>query len=152
MMDMTFGSFGFTGTRQGMTRIQAKNFISFMLANGDSVTDFHHGCAIGADAEANDLMLGAMPWVRRHGHPSNIVGQRAMVNLTDCEKPLPPLQRNDVIVKACQVLCACPGENQEVLRSGTWATIRHAVKDKLVVIFYPDGRVQQNKEMKEVVK
>jgi hypothetical protein len=90
-------------------------------------------------------MVATMPWVRRVGHPSNVWAQTAHgVEVNEMLDPMPPLQRNDVIVKSCQVLTACPGEEHEILRSGTWATVRRAMKEKLVVIFYPSGRVEMN--------
>jgi hypothetical protein len=50
------------------------------------------------------------------------------------------LERNTEIVKACDVLIATPKEQDEVLRSGTWATIRRARKyDKKLAVIFPDG-------------
>ena len=43
--------------------------------------------------------------------------------------PKPYLKRNEDIVNKCDVLIACPiDKNKEILRSGTWATIRKARK------------------------
>lgn len=50
------------------------------------------------------------------------------------EKPY--LKRNDDIIKNSQILIACPiDKTKEILRSGTWSTIRKARKlDKNVLI------------------
>lgn len=54
-----------------------------------------------------------------------------------------PLDRNRDIVEAAEVLIACP-DGPERQRSGTWATIRHALRvGKPVVIVWPDGRVER---------
>jgi predicted Rossmann fold nucleotide-binding protein DprA/Smf involved in DNA uptake len=50
------------------------------------------------------------------------------------------LERNHDIVDASEVLVAIPKETEEVLRSGTWATIRYAHKlRRRVMIIYPNG-------------
>jgi len=48
--------------------------------------------------------------------------------------------RNHKMVDSAGVLLATPKEDHEVLRSGTWATIRYAYKkNKQVVLVWPDG-------------
>jgi hypothetical protein len=42
---------------------------------------------------------------------------------------LRPLARNTCIVLNCEHLIAAPKEDSEVLRSGTWSTIRRARKE-----------------------
>ena len=54
--------------------------------------------------------------------------------------PRPYLARNRDIVDASDLMLACPAEQQEVLRSGTWATIRYALKrDKHLIVIHPNG-------------
>jgi hypothetical protein len=44
-------------------------------------------------------------------------------------RPRPYLKRNEDMIKKCDMLIACPiDKNKEILRSGTWATIRKARK------------------------
>ena len=51
------------------------------------------------------------------------------------------LERNHDIVDETDMLIATPGEEQEVQRSGTWATIRYARKQKRTILtIYPSGR------------
>jgi len=53
------------------------------------------------------------------------------------------LTRNHELVDASSVLFACPKGTHEELRSGTWATVRYALKQhKEVVVIYPDGSIQ----------
>jgi len=42
--------------------------------------------------------------------------------------PRPYIARDDDIIAASSTIIATPGEAAEVLRSGTWTTIRHARK------------------------
>jgi hypothetical protein len=52
----------------------------------------------------------------------------------------PFLKRNKNIVDYTDLLVACPNGFEEVIRSGTWATWRYAVKqEKLWIIIWPDG-------------
>ena len=44
--------------------------------------------------------------------------------------------RNKDIVNSCDILIACPENDKEVIRSGTWSTIRYAKKiNKTVLLF-----------------
>lgn len=50
------------------------------------------------------------------------------------------IKRNHNIVDESDMLVAFPSTKSEILRSGTWATIRYARKqNKLVLIIFPDG-------------
>jgi hypothetical protein len=52
-------------------------------------------------------------------------------------EPKSYMARNDEIVKFSDILIGCPTDvNTEVLRSGTWSTIRKAKKaGKIVILF-----------------
>lgn len=53
------------------------------------------------------------------------------------------MQRNDAIIAACTLLLACPSGFESEIRSGTWATIRHAGKaGRTTLIVWPDGDVE----------
>ena len=53
------------------------------------------------------------------------------------------LLRKKAIVRASQVVIVAPGTEQEILRSGTWQTVRFARKYKRpLTIIYPSGRVE----------
>lgn len=53
------------------------------------------------------------------------------------------IQRNHDIVDDSDMLIAFPSTMNEILRSGTWATIRYAKKrGKMVLIIFPDGSTE----------
>jgi hypothetical protein len=61
---------------------------------------------------------------------------RSFCESTNILKPKPFLDRNKDIVNSCDILIACPENDIEVLRSGTWSTIRYAKKiNKPVLLF-----------------
>jgi hypothetical protein len=137
---------GFTGTREGLTDTQHLKLWEAIKRSGAKKA--HHGCAIGADEEFALLAgSGLDPGRVIVGHPSNIPSQTSARALSVCDevKPArPPLDRNEDIVDACDVLFACPAGPLEIMRSGTWATVRHARKrGKPIVLFYPDGSVKE---------
>lgn len=121
----------FTGTRQGMDERQQRQFCHVldwfcqMVDGSDEELEFHHGAADGADTEAARMaartMLGPELVVARHpaGHD--------------------PLARNREMVALCDVLIAAPAGHHEVLRSGTWATIRYARRAHKPIIMLSRG-------------
>lgn len=139
---------GFTGTQRGMTEAQKQTVESFLRSSG--ATEFHHGDCIGADAQAAYIAgeVGICTFV----HPPEDQHKRARFVSgevpTTFYDPLPYLERNHSIVDCTDVLLATPKTNKEELRSGTWATIRYAIRislraqsntTKSVIIIYPDG-------------
>jgi hypothetical protein len=136
---------GFTGTREGMSEFQLKEFRDrmIMLKVGGSKI-LHHGGCIGADLEAH-IVARALGFVM-HVHPSNIKHMQAKLRCgtwTVYLEEKKPLDRNKDIVKVCDILIAAPFTESEIHRSGTWATIRYArKKDKDHIIIYPSGRVE----------
>lgn len=126
----------FTGTQRGMTPLQHVRFRNVVA--GLLPDEFHHGDCIGADAEAHDDVVRTAS--RVHVHPCTINGKRAWRVGAFLYIPLPPLDRNRVMVDDCEALIACPGAMVEELRSGTWTTIRYARRQrKPVHIIWPDG-------------
>lgn len=131
---------GFTGTRRGMTPQQISACERFL--NPLMVKEFHHGDCVGADyqaaciADEHAIATIAHPgnsFVMAGGHKSDIILPR-----------LPMLVRNRLIVDICDWLLCMPGEMNEVLRSGTWMTIRYARKmHKSHIIVYPNGYLDQ---------
>ena len=75
-------------------------------------------------------------------HPPIVEYKRAFCNRDTYKNRniLPPkdyLVRNQDIVNSCDVLFATPKDDEEVLRSGTWATIRRGKKaGKKVIVVY----------------
>lgn len=136
---------GFTGTRDGMTDAQYVSFRQWFADSG--ATEFHHGCCSGADAVAGVRVYDSYPFVRVVGHPSDLKAMTETEAVAKCHElhgPKPPLDRNRDIVDACEVLVACPKSRTEERRSGTWATIRYARRQKRRIVFvWPDGGISE---------
>ena len=131
---------GFTGTQTGMTSFQKRTF-KLILESLD-VTEFHHGDCIGADAEAHDLaeMLG----FKTVSHPPIKENKRAFKMADVLLEAKDYLIRNHDIVDACTVMIATPKEKLEVMRSGTWATVRYSrKKNRLLYLILPNGSTIQ---------
>ncbi len=131
---------GFTGTQIGMTDPQLDTVRCIL--HGVNFTA-HHGCCIGADAEFHGIVRSIpKPLVL---HPSTSVRKTMPCDLDSrytWRAPMPPLIRNRIIVRECDILLACPKDYTMQLRSGTWATVRYAADvNRRIVIVYPDGRL-----------
>lgn len=132
---------GFTGTQRGMTKEQLISFeagLRFVM-DGDDTDEFHHGDCIGADAQAHMVAFGLK--FRIIVHPPIIDKKRAFCKgYSEIRIQKPYFDRNHDIVDQTEILIATPGEAEEQLRSGTWATIRYArKKGGHPVIIGPDG-------------
>lgn len=135
---------GFTGTRHGMTSgQQAQLRIALTtLAHADA---FHHGDCVGADAQAHAIAreLG-LPC---HIHPPLNRTLRAFCRGQVVYPPCEYLARNALIVQACAILLAAPQTREEVQRSGTWATVRHARRcGRQVILLLPEETYPLHKE------
>lgn len=124
---------GFTGTQKGMTLLQRKTFCRLI----SKCSELHLGDCVGSDTEAYWLFNGL-----KVGHiPKNPL-KRSFLKYDKERLPKPYLERNKEIVNETEVLIATPKEPKEVLRSGTWATIRYAKKrNKKVYVIFSDGRI-----------
>jgi len=134
---------GFTGTRLGMTDEQ-KEVISDALEYALEITSVHHGICVGADEQFHSIALElGIPII---GHPPEEVVYLAKIPDEEFEHLFQPkryLARNREMVDNCDVVYATPKEYEEVLRSGTWATVRYAIaKEKLVGVVYPNGKLE----------
>lgn len=128
---------GFTGTRTGMSREQRKRVDR--IIDELSPTLAVHGDCVGADDQFHDLCLDHH--IPIEIYPCILLSQRANCKGALCvHPPRDPLLRNHDIVDRCDLLLATPKGNREVMRSGTWATIRYALRrGKKVRIVYSDG-------------
>ncbi len=117
---------GFTGTQIGMSQHQKEQFVVKLFELNP--TEFHHGDCVGADAEAHDIVREFFPDVKIHGHPPIYKSKRAF---KVCDVLYPEdhyIPRDRRIVDSTEFLIGAPKTDEEVLRSGTWTTIRHARK------------------------
>lgn len=139
---------GFTGGRHTPTVAQARS-VERILTNlmRGGFREFHHGCCRGADIIAAKLARKLGYYVI--GHPPEERAWCAPDWEQVCDRSLPPrpyLVRNHHIVDAASLLIAAP-RDREVLRSGTWSTVRLARTDGiLTIIVWPDGqaRIDEN--------
>lgn len=120
---------GFTGTQAGMSDHQKRALRKAMeAASMDGIENIlHHGDCIGADAEAHAIAAD-LGWDIII-HPPIKNGKRAYCS--DGAIVLPPMEylaRNHEIVRTSNFIFAAPKSDDEELRSGTWATVRHARK------------------------
>lgn len=134
---------GFTGTRERLTADQYAALFGFIQAVPPA--EFHHGCCLGADASAVDMVDRVHGRAVIVGHPGDMPDFTSSncLRLSDELRPAKNnLARNRDIVSECEVLLACPKGPEQVKGSGTWATVRYARKaGKRVVIFWPDGTI-----------
>ena len=132
---------GFTGTQFGMTtkqRVEVVYFLRVIQIEHKYETIYaHHGDCIGSDFEFHNI-------VKEHNisvilHPPIVRIKRAFCNrYIVSREPKPYLERNHDIVDESDIMIATPQSKEEVLRSGTWATVRYARKiDKPLIVMEP---------------
>lgn len=141
---MDNATIGFTGTRSGMTDMQKevvtriiKGFLEELTLTG------LHGDCVGADEDFHNICRKADFKVLQR--PCTFVNLRANTDAVAISEPTNPMARNQEIVNDCTFLLACPPTQEELQRSGTWATIRMGRRaKKQVIIVYPDGSVVED--------
>lgn len=137
---------GFTGSQSGMSDEQAAAVMDLLMKLRPQTVV--HGDCVGADADFDELIslfkqegvsvrVEIRPGVDAYGRsPARAYTKSA--NTIHQAKPY--MVRNEDIVKQCDVLIAAPSSSKEVNRSGTWATVRRAVKAKKpVYLVFKDG-------------
>ncbi len=141
----------FTGTRAGMTPWQSQLFTKWVSERRESIVSFAHGCCSGSDVDAHRLVreiCGKSVFIAVF--PSTAKTRASIPDDANyVAAPKPPLDRDrDIVGNGSDVLLATPKEIREVVRSGTWATVRYARKKKVrVEIFYPCPKdVEEAKE------
>lgn len=137
---------GFTGTRKGMTSEQKQEFYNLVIEH--DVTEFHHGDCKGADENAHYQVrrvaanTGKKIWIV--GHLPTKDKTRAFCKVDERLDPHDYLVRDQHIVDATEMLVACPEDFIEVVRSGTWYTVRYArTLGRPIKIIRPDGSVKE---------
>lgn len=130
---------GFTGSQEDLSLIQFDLLVE-VLAEFEEITAVHHGDCIGGDLAFHLIVEELRPDVELNIHPPIDKKKRAFCMGDVKYEPKDFLDRNHDIVDACDILIACP-KMKEVLRSGTWATVRYARKTgKPVAILWRDGK------------
>ena len=141
---------GFTGTKRGMTGAQ-KAVVTDLIKRycALELVTFYHGGDKGADYDFHQLVMQHTDGVISifPGHDAEGKSPRRMPEVQDprvvWNPSQPYLTRNQTIAGLLEVLIATPQEFEEVMRSGTWATVRYTrTRSKLVTIVYPDGKIE----------
>lgn len=149
----------FTGTQAGMTvsQLEALEKVITQVIPASAWAAHANGLCVGADTQAFYLFTNLRPDVSIYGFPANIPWKSNLAELSPLCKMVmpvrPPLQRNgDMVVWAKATLdrpelarlIAAPKKRGEVLRSGTWSTVRRARFHRLPIIYiWPDGQVEE---------
>ena len=117
---------GFTGTREGMSQYQKEQFALKLYELNP--TEFHHGDCEGADAEAHDIVRMFFPHVRIEVYPPKSTYRQAFKKGDFHHPPESYLTRDYKIVDRTDYMFGAPLQDTEIIRSGTWTTIRYARK------------------------
>jgi hypothetical protein len=134
---------GVSGSRDGLTEHQSQFWSRYVQSQGSDFEEFHHGDCKGVDSQTHDLVREHLPETKIVVHPPSVDAARAYKSGDTTKTPKSYLARNKKIVQAVDQLFAFPASGIEVLRSGTWATIRHAKKTGVkTTIVGPKGCVQ----------
>lgn len=130
---------GFTGTQRGMTNEQC--IAVHELVERLKPVMVHHGGCVGADIDFDEICFRLQ--IDCTIHPSDIKRMQGMWHYpTYLRDEHPPLERNHHIVDESSVLIAAPKSKREEVRSGTWSTVRYALRSKKpVVIVHNNGGV-----------
>ena len=147
-------SLGFTGTRAGLTNHQTIALVYVLSRLEKQLIGIHHGDCVGADDQFHDICVRCGFYDLIESHPCNLEKQRAFNKAPKIHKPKPPLNRNRDIVLASDLLFVCPKEDNEIIRSGTWATYRESIRQKKSSIMFPPAggfikRVVENQDLLE---
>jgi predicted Rossmann fold nucleotide-binding protein DprA/Smf involved in DNA uptake len=137
----------FTGPE--ILRGTQESYVRGVVRNLEDIDHFVSGCARGTDSAAGWEALMFFPdaqhtFVVPHGfrHNTEMVKDLVKRKITDkvrveYMKDGGPLERNRRMNEISNELMAFPKTLEEILRSGTWSTIRHARKIGNVVRAYP---------------
>lgn len=134
----TITKVGFTSTRHGLTDHQHTTLAALLRSFLREGIEFHHGQCRGGDAEG--ARLAKVMGYRIVSHPPKNPTLRSTVAADEVRPPEDYLVRNRLVVDEVDVLVAAPFEASEVLRSGSWATIRYARRrwpEKLLIVLKP---------------
>jgi hypothetical protein len=132
---------GFMGTGDGMTRPQTAAVLALLQKLGAS--EAHHGDSKGAEVQFHGLCLAL--GLATVVHPPQDEANRGRCQADRIEPALPYRERNHRIVDATHLLVMAPRQQSgEVVRSGTWETVRYARGlGRRIFIVRPDGSRQE---------
>ena len=113
-----------------------------ILTYGGGVGEFHYGGAFGVDTWCASVATALYPEAAHILHvPLGCRWNERLERLYEFDEVIYVeggyMKRNDSLVEAAGRLLAFPKTANEVLRSGTWATIRRARKAGVPVLMFP---------------
>jgi hypothetical protein len=156
-------SIGITGTRHKPSNKQLHSLGLLMTTTLNTVVgirEIHHGCAVGIDETAH-YIAKSIAGVMVYGHPGIGWNGESPYRMAIDTREFDGLytidtygKRNLAIVRAAQLLIACPRyPESDALskRSGTWQTIRMARRATTpVILVIPDGRIMKDNPREEI--
>jgi len=122
-----------------------------MMSMSVDITDAHHDDCVGADTEFHNL-IRLFPQGKIIGPDFPESDAQRANNKCDEVRPVPksgPLKRNRNIVDEVDLMLATPLPDNEILRSGTWSTIRYAGRPNVnhpLVMIWRDGTIENRGE------
>lgn len=137
-----------TASQQGLTAEQLREAVTWLFAQSSIEVHRNGGC-IGGDAMLASViaLLDPKPRIILHrGDTPHKWSPLVEHVASEIVEPTGNIQRNHDMCDLARLsgqgyLLACPREFSEVLRSGTWATIRYG-RDKVKLptrVIWPDG-------------
>ena len=124
-----------------MTREQKRRLVILLLRFNP--VELHHGCCVGADDQANTIARDALGF-KTVGHPPADNRLRSWCDCDELREAKDYVSRDHNIVDETDYLIATPKTDIEEIRSGTWLTIRYAIKqEKHVYLILPNGRLTE---------
>ena len=135
---------GFTGSREMPDEAQIKSIAMILKASKETYENiyFHHGDCVGSDTVAH--MIAKKLEYKIILHPPTNRGNRSFLEeeCYEVRDKYPYLERNHYIVQESDILIAVPSQDKEVVRSGTWATIRYSKKLEVPrLLIFPEGKL-----------
>jgi len=140
---------GFTGTSRTVLPCQQRAALEHYIKS--HLKPLHidyaiHGGADEGDDVFHNLCVGL--GITVHVWPSEKQKGKKWPGISVIVHPITPgtpLNRNRIIVAHATLMIACPKEHAEVLRSGTWATVRYTrAAHKPITMIYPNGEIRHN--------
>lgn len=137
---------GFTGTSAGLAILQEGRLVSYMtdlFYSPESINIAVHGGCDGGDDAFHEICVKLGVPIEIFPSPKQAQkswpGDNVLVHPVT---PGTPLNRNHKIVARATQMVACPWEEVEQIRSGTWATVRYTrAARKPLVMIYPNGSI-----------
>ena len=125
--------------------------VAKMIARFKPMLGVHGDCIMGDEMfHIECIAAGITP----KGRPCNLHEFRARCVFAPgmCAPIEDPLVRNRKIVDDSDAMLACP-DGPERMRSGTWMTVRYALKQgKHTIIIMPDGSVKEHNDTDQRLK